>query len=142
MFHLTVITAEQQLFDGQIEALTAPTVVGEIGILMNHHSLMTKLDLGPLKITKEDKSEQLLFISGGYLEVNNNVVTVLADVAENIEQIELEQATEARRKAEQLLKTAQDDTEIDKLLEELRIHAMREKLANIAKFKHSESPRI
>ena len=135
MFHLTIVTAEQKLYEGEIEMLVAPAVDGEIGILTNHHPLVTKLQPGAMRITKADKNEEILFVSGGYLEVNNNKATILADIAENIEAIELEKAKAARLHAQALLKSAKADIDRDKLEEELRIAMMRERLADIAKYK-------
>lgn len=135
MFRLTIVTAEQKLYDGDIESLVAPAVDGEIGILTNHHPIVTKLGPGAMRVVKSDKSEETLFVSGGYLEVNNNKATILADVAENIEAIELEKAKEARLRAQELLKRAKDDIDQAKLEEELRIAMMRERLADVAKYR-------
>lgn len=135
MFHLSIITAEKTAYEGEIESLIAPATTGEVGILTDHHPFIAKLGLGSLKIITKDKSEQTLFVSGGYLEVNNNQATILADMVENILEIEVEQAALARKKAEELLKSTSDELQLEKLLEELRIQTMRERLANIAKYK-------
>ena len=135
MFRLRVITAEKSLYEGDVEMLVLPTVTGEIGILTNHHPIVAELSLGALKIKKEDGSEQILFVAGGFLEVNSNVATVLADTAENMDEISKDQAAEARKKAEELLKTAKKDVDKDALLQEIRMHQMRERLADIARYK-------
>ena len=135
MFHLSIVTAEQSTYEGDIDMLVAPAVDGELGILTNHHPLVTKLGPGAIRIVKQDKSEQTLFTSGGYLEVINNKATILADVAENIEAIEAEQAKAARAKAQELLKGAKTDLDRTKLEEEIRLQTMRERLAEISKFR-------
>ncbi len=135
MFRLRVITAEKSLYEGEVQMLQLPTVNGEIGILTNHHPLVAQLDLGPLKIRKEDGTEETLFVAGGYLEISNNLATVLADTAENIDEISRDQAHAARQKAEELLKTAKEDVEREKILAEIRMHSLREQLANIAKYR-------
>lgn len=135
MLELTVITAENTLYHGHITALTAPTVTGEIGILKGHRPLIAKLDIGGLKITEENQTEKLIFVAGGFLEINNDQISVLADTAENLESIGLEQATAARVKAQEMLKDAADAVTAEKLQEELRIMAMREKLAQVAAYK-------
>ncbi len=135
MFHLTIVTAEQTIYEGDIEMLVAPAVDGEIGILTNHHPLVTKLGPGGMRVVKPDKSEEILFVSGGYLEVNNNKATILADIAENIEEIEIEKAAAARQKAKEQLKHAKDDVDRAKLEEELRAAMIRERLADVAQYK-------
>ncbi len=135
MFHLTIVTAEQSVYEGDIEMLIAQAVDGEIGILTNHHPLVTKLGPGAMRVVKADKSEEILFVSGGYLEVNNNKATILADIAENIEAIELEKARDARQKAQEMLKHVKGDVDQAKLEEELRVAMMRERLADVAQYK-------
>ena len=135
MFHLTIVTAEQPVYEGEIEMLIAPAIDGEIGILTNHHPLVTKLGPGAMRVVKADKSEEILFVSGGYLEVNNNKATILADIAENIEAIELEKARDARQKAQEMLKHVKGDVDQAKLEEELRVAMMRERLADVAQYK-------
>ncbi|MCC6643195.1 ATP synthase F1 subunit epsilon [Candidatus Peregrinibacteria bacterium] len=135
MFDLSVITAENAIFQGKAIALSVPTVTGEVGILTGHRAMIAKLDIGGLRVTNVDKEEMTIFVAGGYLEVNNNKVTVLADTAENIEQIALEQAMEARKKAEEMLAQSTDSVSAEKLKQELRIMLMRERLANIAKYR-------
>ena len=136
MFHLTIVTAEQTTYEGDITMLVAPAVDGEIGILTNHHPLVTKLGPGALRIVKPDQSEERLFTSGGYLEVNNNKVTVLAEVIENIEAIKKEEAKAARERAQKLLQTATDDLEIEKLEKEIQFQMIRERLATIGQAAH------
>jgi F-type H+-transporting ATPase subunit epsilon len=97
--------------------------------------VIAQLSLGSIKITLEGGAENTIFISSGYLEVNNNEASILADQAENIEEIALEQVKAARKKAEEMLKTAKSTEEIEKLYQELKMQALREQLAGIAKFK-------
>jgi len=135
MLELSVITAEGTVFQGAIEFLAAPTVTGEIGILKGHHPLIAKLDVGGLRFINPDKTERTIFVAGGFLEVSNDKISVLADMAENLESIGLDQAIEARKKAQEMLAGASDAVSAEALKEELRIIAMREKLAQIAQFK-------
>ncbi len=135
MFHLSIVTAEGPLYEGDIEMLVAPSVDGEVGILTNHHPLVTKLGPGGMRVVHADKTEQLLFVNGGYLEVLNNKATILADAAENIDAIEVEQAKAARQKAAEKLKHAADDVDREKLEQELRAEMIRERLAEINKYR-------
>ena len=134
MFHLSIATAEQSIYEGDIESLIAPAVDGEVGILSNHHPLVTKLGPGKMHIIKADKSEQDLFVTGGYLEVSNNNAIILADVVEDIDEITTEQARDARTKAQNLLKSAKDDVERDALQKELQIQMVRERFASMGKY--------
>ncbi len=139
MFHLIITTPEKRLFeDEHVVSLVVPTVNGEIGVLTGHHPIVAQLTLGAIKIGLANETEQLIFIGSGYLEVNNNQATILADQAENVEEIALEQVKEARRKAEEQLKTAKDQVEMDKYYEELKTQLLREQLAGIAKFKKEQ----
>ena len=135
MFKLNVISAEKQLYEGEIEFLSAPTVTGEVGILAHHHPMVAELGLGGLKLVKSDKSEEMIFVAGGFLEVSNNQVTILADTAERIEDIEMEKAKNARLKAEEEMKNAKSDVDKQKLLAEINLQMMREKIAGIAKYR-------
>ncbi len=122
MFHLTIVTPEKSIYEGDVMMLVAPAVDGEIGIMTNHHPLVTKLGIGGLKIKKTDDTEEILFLNGGYLEVNNNKVAVLANVLEYVEEIEKEQARQAREKAQEMIKKAPDDLEFEKLEKEVQMH--------------------
>jgi len=139
MFHLSIVTAEGTLYTGDIEMLVAPAVDGEIGILTNHHPLVTKLGPGAMRVVKADKSEQIVFVNGGYLEVINNRATILADAAENIEAIEAEQAKAARVRAQEMLKHAKDDVDREKLEAELKSQMIRERLAEVGKFRKHQN---
>jgi F-type H+-transporting ATPase subunit epsilon len=132
MFHLTLVTAEKTIYEGDIDMLVAPAVDGEIGIMTNHHPLVTKLGPGALRITKPDGSQENLFMSGGYLEVNNNKATILADLVEGLDTIQKEEAAAARKRAEEMLHQASDDVEREKFEQELRYHLIRERLANVS----------
>lgn len=99
---LRVVSVERSLFEGDVDFVVANGVEGELGILPRHAALMTILKPGALKITQGDQ-EQLLFVGGGFLEVLPDRVTVLADVAEHADEISVERAEEARRRAQERL---------------------------------------
>jgi len=134
MFKLNIVTAEQTVYEGEVEMLVVPTVDGEIGILTNHHPLVTKLGPGAIRLVKADKSEEKLFTSGGFLEVNKNQAILLADVVENVEEIQAEEAKEARLKAQEQRKSTTDEVEREKLDEEIRMQMMRERLSQVAEY--------
>lgn len=99
---LRVVSVERSLFEGDVDFIVATGADGELGILPRHAPLMTILKPGALKIT-QGANEQLLFVGGGFLEVLPDRVTVLADVAEHAEEISVEAAEEARRRAQERL---------------------------------------
>lgn len=100
--HVTVLTAAQRIYDGEAEMVIAPGADGELGILPRHAPLLTTLALGELRLRHAGVDEGI-FVAGGFLEVNRNVVTVLADDAERGTEIDEAHAQEARRRAEALL---------------------------------------
>src|SRR3989442_13735912 len=99
-----VVSVERSLFEGDVEFIIATGAEGELGVLARHAPLMTILKPGPLRIQETiGGEEQVLFVGGGFLEVLPERVTVLADVAEHAEEISLEAAEEARRRAQEKL---------------------------------------
>src|SRR3982075_86112 len=103
-FPLRVVSVERSLYEGDVEFLIANGADGELGVLARHAPLMTILKPGPLRIQETiGGPEELLFVGGGFLEVLPDRVTVLADVAEHAEEISVERAEEARRRAQERL---------------------------------------
>jgi F-type H+-transporting ATPase subunit epsilon len=108
--HVEVVTAERELYSGEADEVNAPGSEGRLGILPRHAALLTTLAPGQLVI-KLSGAADTLFVSGGFLEVSNNNLTVLADAAEYGEEIDQARAEEARRRAEERLAQSQDNTE-------------------------------
>ena len=104
---IAVVTGEREIYQGEAEEVIVPGVEGEMGILPHHAALLTALKAGELRI-KLAGAEDYLFISGGFMEVYNNTVTVLADAAEHADEIDVSRAEEARRKAQAHLEEAKD----------------------------------
>ena len=103
-FTLRVVSVERSLFEGEVEFLVANGAIGEIGVLARHAPLMTILKPGPLRIQEViGGPEEVLFVGGGFLEVLPDRVTVLADVAEHADEISVDRAEEARRRAQERL---------------------------------------
>ena len=98
-----IVTQDKSLYEGPADLVMAPGSEGELGILPNHAPLLTTLSLGVIRI-RHDGDEQVFTISGGILEVRPEIVTVLADVGENINEIDEERAEAAKARAEELLK--------------------------------------
>jgi len=122
---LEIVTAERTVFADDVSEVVAWGVEGQLGILPHHAPLMTMLQPGDLLIRK-DNEEHYLAISGGFLEVRPDKVIVLADACERAEEIDMERAEAARRRAEEILKTR--PPEVDTVAAEA---ALRRSLARI-----------
>ncbi len=111
-FPLTVLSAEHELFAGEVASVTVPTESGEITLLPHHAALVTNLHAGELIVRSGGKDEQL-FVSGGVLEFTpGNECHVLADVAERIDEIDEKAAEEARKRAEETIASAKSEPEL------------------------------
>ena len=113
--NLEIITAENQVFFGDVNTIVAPGIEGQLGILPHHAPLMTILHPGELFVRK-DSEETYMAITGGFLEVRPDKVIILADACERVEEINIARAEEAKKRAEQMLK--QSDSNIDTSLAE------------------------
>ena len=100
--HVEVVTAERELYSGEATLVSAPGSEGRLGILPRHAAMLALLKEGELRIELND-AEEPLFVSGGFLEVSDNRVIILADTAEHAEEIDEARAQEARRRAEESL---------------------------------------
>ncbi len=100
--HLEVVTAERVVYSDDVDMVVAPGMEGALGILPRHAPLMSVLTIGELRI-KKGTEETPLAIGGGFLEVLNDRVTVLADSAERADEIDEARAEEAQQKAQRLL---------------------------------------
>lgn len=99
-----VVSAEKALYSGTAEMVVAPASQGDVGILPRHAPLLTSLRPGVLKLVNGD-DEELLYVAGGIMEVQPDMVTVLADVAERGEDLDEERVEAARQAAEEKLKS-------------------------------------
>ena len=102
-----IITPEKTVFETEINQATLPVTEGEVTILANHRPYIASLEAGEiiLKTKKQNEEEETsLVVSGGFIEFNQNTLTVLADTAERAEEIDLKRAEEARMRAEELQK--------------------------------------
>ena len=100
--HCEIITQERRVFDEEVDIVIAPSIEGEMGILPHHAPIITALDFGELRVRRGELEESFA-IGGGVLQVANNRVIVLADFAEQAEEIDMARAEDARRRAQQLM---------------------------------------
>jgi len=100
---LEIVTAERPVYSDEVDIVVAPGIVGQLGILPHHAPLMTMLQPGELCVRKNGE-ETFIAVSGGFLEVLQNRVVILADTAERAEEIDIARAEAAKRRAEEQLK--------------------------------------
>ncbi len=101
--HVDIVSAEKEIFSGLAEMLFAPAEMGEVGIAPRHAPLITNLQPGEVRVKINDTETQEYFVSGGLLEVQPHLVTVLADTAIRAKDIDEAAALEAKSKAEEML---------------------------------------
>ncbi|MFA5644146.1 MAG: F0F1 ATP synthase subunit epsilon [Patescibacteria group bacterium] len=99
-----IVTPERVVVKEEVFQVTVPTVEGEITILPKHSPLVSILKPGVLELKKDDGSIEIISVSGGFVEVLLNKIIILADTAERAEEINLDRAEEARKRAEESLK--------------------------------------
>jgi len=109
--HVGILTVEGVRFDGEADFVVAPGSEGELGILPRHIPLLTPLAAGAVRV-RNDNDEQLFFVSGGFLEVRPDQVTVLADAAERAEDIDEARAEDARRRAQSSIEQKASDADL------------------------------
>lgn len=97
-----IVSQDRLVYEGDVDVIIAPGEMGEMGILPNHAPLLSTLQYGILRV-KHGKDEEIFTISGGIIEVQPDIVTVLASAAENVDEINLARAEDAKRRAEKYL---------------------------------------
>jgi F-type H+-transporting ATPase subunit epsilon len=132
--HVDVVSAEENIFAGEAEFVVLPGEAGELGIYPRHTPLITRIKPGVVRIKAVDKSEEeQVFVAGGILEVQPNVVTVLADTAIRGKDLDEAKAQEALKRAEEAKKDATSELEIAKV--EAEMSALAAQLAAIRKLR-------
>ena len=116
-----VITAERVVFsDTEIDAVVAPGAAGELTVLPEHASFITSLVPGELRIQKTGADETYMMVTGGFLEVRDDKVVILAENAERAEEIDIALAQEARARAERMLSHREAEVDLSRIQAELR----------------------
>ena len=134
--HVDVVSAEASIFSGLAEAVVVPGEMGELGIYPRHTALLTRIKPGSVRIKRPDQEdEEFIYVSGGMLEVQPGVVTVLADTAIRGGDLDEARALQAKKDAEELMKNrtsdidyAQAQVELAEAIAQLRaIHQLRKR---------------
>src|ERR1700760_1965614 len=122
--HVDVVSAEQEIFSGEAEFVALPGESGELGIFPKHTPLITRIKPGAVRIRIPGQSEdEFVFVAGGILEVQPDIVTVLADTAIRGADLDESKAAEAKKSAEEALANAKSDLDLAKAQSELAIMA-------------------
>jgi F-type H+-transporting ATPase subunit epsilon len=131
--HVDVVSAEASIFSGEAKFVALPGESGELGILPKHTPLITRIKPGAVRIEKADGTEEFVFVAGGILEVQPNVVTVLADTAIRGHDLDEAKANEAKQRAEESLRNK--DAAIDYAAAQAELASAVAQLAAIRKLR-------
>lgn len=128
MIKLEIVTPERKIFDETVDSVTVPTATGEVGILPNHAPLISSLKSGILSFANKGASEKMV-VSGGFVEISTNKVSVLTDVAEKVDEIDVEAAKAERDAAEKVLSGTWSGTEEEFEAEKERLERAQARLS-------------
>jgi len=134
--HVDVVSAEESIFSGEARFVSLPGEMGELGIFPRHTPLITRIKAGSVRIEMADGSEEFVFVAGGILEVQPNIVTVLSDTAVRGKDLDEEKANAAKRAAEEALKNAKGELDIARAQSELAVMAAQ--IAALRKFRQKK----
>ncbi len=107
-FTLDVVTPTKTIFSGEVQSFTAPGTMGSFQVLHNHAPLLSTIGIGEVKVIDSGGKQKFFATSGGFVEVNNNKVILLAETAESAEEINKQRAEEAKKRAEERLQTKKE----------------------------------
>jgi F-type H+-transporting ATPase subunit epsilon len=127
-FQLDIVSAERHVSSDQVEVLVAPGVEGEMAILPSHAPLLTILKPGEIRLVK-DGEDSFIAVSGGFMEVMPDKVTILADTAERLDEIDIERAEAALKAAEEQIAAAPAAMDLERALASMRKSQARIKVA-------------
>ena len=108
-----IVSAEIEIFSGEASMVVAPGRDGDLGIAPKHTPLLTTLRPGEIELHKEDAEKEYIYVTGGILEVQPHMVTILADSATHSEELDEEAALEAKNQAEEALKGADKKEDLE-----------------------------
>lgn len=117
--HVDVVSAEASIFNGTVEQVFAPAVEGEVGIMPRHSPYLAQLKPGQVRVVKQGGDEEFFYVSGGVLEVQPHVVTVLADTALRAKDVDEAAAQQAKERAEQAMRDKTGEMELAQAQAEL-----------------------
>ena len=119
----SIVSAEQEIFSGQVEMVIATGTIGELGIMPGHTPLLTGVKPGPVRLILEGGEEEIFYASGGFLEVQPTAITLLADTALRADDVDEAAAVAAQQKAEQELGDQRADLDFARVSSDLQEQA-------------------
>ena len=119
----SIVSAEEEIFSGQVEMVVATGTIGELGIMPGHTPLLTGVRPGPVRLVLEGGEEEIYFASGGYLEVQPTSIQILADTALRADDIDEAAALEAQKRAEAELADQKADLDFARVAADLQEQA-------------------
>ncbi len=117
--HVNIVSAEQEIYSGTVTQVFAPAEMGEVGVMPRHAPMLSTLKPGVVRVISQDGEEQTFFVSGGILEIQPHVVTILSDTALRAADIDESAALEAKSRAEAAMKDKASDMDYAKAKSEL-----------------------
>ena len=114
-----IVSAQENIFSGKVEMLTATASNGELGVMAGHAPMLTGLAPGPVNLTTEDGTEEVYFVSGGYLEVQPHHISILADTAQRAHDMDEAAAKKARDEAEREMANRSSDVDYSRAAAQL-----------------------
>ena len=137
---LEIITAERQVYSDEVDMVIAPGFDGQLGILPMHAPLMTMLKPGELTVKKSGEEDMYVAVSGGFMEVLGNRVSVLADACERSDEIDEERAEQAIQRAQDRLASQGTDTELERAVRSLQRAQVRVNLVRRRRLQGGQPP--
>ena len=119
IFHLDIVSAEESIYSGPVEFIVAPAQMGEVGIYPHHTPMLTKIKSGMVRIKTQLNDDELVYVSGGMLEVQPDTVTILADTAVRSQDLDEAKAIGAKKAAEEAMKNRESELDYAKAQAEL-----------------------
>lgn len=135
-----IVTAERRVYAGDVWEVIAPSSSGQVGILPQHAPLLSSLEPGEVRLVLLDGEEVLLAIGGGFMEVRDDRVIILADSAERADEIDAERARQAREQAEALLRQKVSDVDFARAEAAMRRALVRLQVAERARTRKARVP--
>lgn len=129
MFKLSVVSPERVLYEEEVQGIVVPGSEGYLGVLSNHAPLISSLVPGKITITESDEKQRIAAVSGGFIEVSDNVATILAETVEFVEEIDLDRAKTAYQRAKERLGLKESTIDMQRAQAALRRAENRLKIA-------------
>jgi len=128
-FHAQILTPQGSIFEGDVTGVKMPGTLGSFEVKYNHANLVSSLDIGEIRVREADGNDQYIAVAGGFVEVNDNKLTLLAEIAERADDIDLERAEKAKKTITQKLQE-EENPDRENLEQSLKKAKNRIKVAN------------